>query len=218
MSSELRTKFLNYMTFQRFSESTKRNYIAAVNGLAKYYGKSPDILTNDQIQNYFLYLLEDKKVSWGTCNSRFSGIICFYRHVVNWEEITFKCPPRKRIRQLPIIMSEEEVMRLFDAATSLKHKTFLKTVYSAGLRTCEVIKLRPEHIESDPSRMMIRVEQGKGRKDRYTILSRRLLPELRKYYLKYRPGEWLFPGHNKKVHITYSGARKIFIKAKKKPI
>ena len=114
-------------------------------------------------------------------------------------------------------MSEEEVKRLFEAADNLKHRVLLKTTYSAGLRLSEVISLRPEHIESDPSRMMIRVEQGKGRKDRYTVLSRNLLPELRAYWRKYQPGEWLFPGQNRKNHIGPTSVHEIFHKAKKKP-
>jgi len=107
---------------------------------------------------------------------------------------------------------------LFDATDNLKHKVILKTVYSAGLRLSEVIGLKPEHIESDPSRMMIRIEQGKGKKDRYTILSRRLLPELKEYWRKYKPGKWLFPGRNRKNHISPTAVHSIFQKAKKKPV
>ena len=79
MSTGLRTHFLNYMTLQRFSKETKRHYVMAVNGLAKFYNQSPDALTNDQIQEYFRHLLEDRNLSWGTCNNYFSGILCFYR-------------------------------------------------------------------------------------------------------------------------------------------
>jgi integrase len=203
------------MTLQRFSPHTQRNYIAAVKGLADFYKKSPDLLTNDQIQNYFRYLIEDRKLAWGSCNNHFSGISCFCRNILKWEETKFKIPPRPRTRQLPIIISEEEAKRLFDAVDNLKHKVILKTVYSAGLRLSEVIRLKPEHIESDPSRMMIRIEQGKGKKDRYTILARSLLPELREYWRKYKPGEWLFPGQNRKNHISPSAVYSIFQKAKK---
>jgi integrase len=107
---------------------------------------------------------------------------------------------------------------LFDAADNLKHKVILKTVYSAGLRLSEVIRLKPEHIESDPSRMMIRIEQGKGKKDRYTILARSLLPELKEYWRKYKPGKCLFPGQNRKNHLSPTAVHSIFHKAKKKPV
>lgn len=218
MSSDLRIQFQNYMTLQRFSPHTQRGYIAAVKGLAGFYKKSPDLLTNDQIQDYFRFLIEDRKLSRGSCNNHFSGISSFCRNILKWDEITFKCPPRPRTKQLPIIISEEETKRLFDATNNLKHKVILKTVYSAGLRLSEVIRLKPEHIESDPSRMMLRIEQGKGKKDRYTILARKLLPELKEYWRKYKPGQWLFSGQNRKEHISPSAVHSIFIKAKKKPV
>jgi len=137
--------------------------------------------------------------------------------VLKWDETRFKIPPRPRIKKLPSILSEEEVVRLFDAAANLKHRVFLKLVYSAGLRLSEAISLRPEHIESDPSRMMIRVEQGKGRKDRYTLLSKTLLPELREYWQKYKPGEWLFPGYKPEKHMGSTSGHQAFSRAKKKP-
>ena len=118
---------------------------------------------------------------------------------------------------LPVALSIEEVKKLFAVTTNLKHRVLLKTAYSAGLRVSEVISLKPEHIESDPSRMLIRVEQGKGRKDRYTLLSKDLLGELRQYWRRYRPTKWLFPGRKKGEHLTYAGARKVFVNSKKKP-
>ena len=143
---------------------------------------------------------------------------CFYKKVLKWDEAKFKLPPRQRIKKLPNILSVEEVKRLFECTTNLKHRVLLKTVYSAGLRISEVVRLKPIHIESDPSRMMIRIEQGKGKKDRYTVLSKYLLDELRDYWQKYKPGKWIFPGYNKEKHIGYTAARDAFIKAKKKPV
>lgn len=218
MSTELRTQFLNHMTLHRFSRHTKRNYITAVQGLAQFYNQSPDLLTNNQIQEYLRYLIEDRKLTWGTCNNHFSGISCFYKNVLKWDETKFKIPPRPRIKKLPIVFSVEEVKRLFDSAANLKHRVLLKTVYSAGLRVSEVIRLKPEHIESDPSRMMIRIEQGKGKKDRYTVLSKNLLAELKLYWRKYRPGRWLFAGYNRKKHIGESSAQMAYYHAKKKPV
>ena len=217
MKTDLRTQFLNHMTLQRFSPYTKRNYTDAVKGLAKFYMQPPDRLTNDQVQEYFRYLIEDRKASWGTCNNYFSGIACFYRNVCKWDEIYFKIPPRPRIQKLPVVFSEEEVKRLLAAADNLKHRVLLETAYSAGLRMGELIRLQPHHIESDPSRMMIRVEQGKGRKDRYTILSEKLLVDLRTYWKKYHPGKWLFPGQKAERHLTPAAVHSAFCLAKKKP-
>ena len=217
MSTDLRTKFNNYMTLQRLSPHTKRSYIRAVKGLVTFYNKSPDKLTNDQIQEYLRYLLEDCKLSWGTCNNYFSGIISFYRNVCKWDETRFQIPPRPRIKKLPMVFSVEEVKRLLDAVDNLKHLVLLETVYSAGLRVSELVRLQPHHIESDASRMMIRVEQGKGKKDRYTVLSKKLLVDLKTYWRKYRPGKWLFPGQKAEKHLCEAAAQRAFYLAKKKP-
>jgi integrase len=191
--------------------------MAGIEGLAKYYKQSPDTLTNDQIQEYLRYLLEDRKLSWGSCNNHFSGILCFYRNICKWDETRFQIPPRPRIKKLPVIFSKEEVRRLLDSAANLKHKVLFKTMYSAGLRVSEVVRLQPHHIESDPSRMMIRVEQGKGQKDRYTVLSKKLLVDLRTYWSKYSPGKWLFSAPNKQRPLSESSAQSAFYLAKKKP-
>jgi integrase len=111
----------------------------------------------------------------------------------------------------------EEVSRLLSCIDNLKHRVLIKTIYSAGLRVGEAIRLKPEHIESDPSRMVIRVEQGKGRKDRYTVLSEHLLCELRAYWRKYSPKYWLFPGQKPEHHICYVSVWSILNAAKKKP-
>ena len=217
MTTELKTQFINYMTLQRFSPTTKRNYVNAVKGLAKYYNKAPDTLTNDQIQEYLRHLLQDRDLSWGTCNNYFSGIVCFYKNICKWDETKFQIPPRPRVKRLPIVYSMEEVKKLFAAVDNIKHLVLLETVYSAGLRISELVHLKPHHIESDPSRMLIRVEQGKGRKDRYTILSHKLLEDLRSYWRKYRPEKWLFPGQKPENHISTVAVHKAFTLAKKKP-
>ena len=218
MSTELRTQFLNYMTLQRFAPSTKKNYVIAVYGLAKFHNQSPDTLTNDQIQDYLRHLLEDRELSWGTCNNYFSGILCFYRNICKWDETQFNIPPRPRIKKLPTVFSMEEVKRLLAATTNLRDLVLLETAYSAGLRLSEIVHLKPHHIESDPSRMTIRVEQGKGKKDRYTILSKHLLEDLKAYWGKYRPEKWLFPGQKSENHLSRSAAHMIFLNAKKKPV
>lgn len=218
MTTQLRTQFINYMTVQRFSQHTKKNYVNAVKGLTKYYNQSPDTLTNDQIQEYLRYLLEDLKLSWGTCNNYFSGIVCFYKNICKWDETKFQIPPRPRIKKLPVVYSLEEVKRLLAAVDNLKHLVLLQTAYSAGLRVSELVRLKPHHIESDPSRMLIRVEQGKGKKDRYTILSQKLLEGLRAYWRKYHPEKWLFPGQKPENHLNEVSAHKAFTLAKKKPV
>jgi integrase/recombinase XerD len=218
MSSNLRDQFIDHMTLHGFSECTKKSYVSAVKGLAAFYNLSPDLLKSEQIHHYIRYLITKRKVNWNTCNNYLSGIICFYKNVCQWDDVgRFGIPPRPRQKKLLTTLSIEEVKRLFAAVTNLKHRVLLKTAYSGGLRVSEVINLKPHHIESDPSRMLIRVEQGKGRKDRYTFLSHELLDELRVYWRKYRPQTWLFPGYGKDKHLSYAAARKVFMQTKKKP-
>ena len=163
------------MTLSGFSEDTKKSYITGVKGLAKFYNRSSDLLTNEEVHLYIRHLIIERKVTWHTCNNYLSGIIYFYKNICYWEGVErFGIPPRPRQKTLPVALSIEEVKRLFSVITYLKHQVLLKTAYSAGLRVSELISLKPHHIESDPSRMLIRVEQGKGRKDRYTLLSKEL--------------------------------------------
>ncbi len=218
MTTDLRTQFLNYMTLQRFSDHTKRSYVTGVKGLAEFYNQSPDMLTNDQIQDYLRYLLGDRKLSWGTVNTYLSGMVCFYRDFFKWDKTQFQIPPRPRARKLPTVLSMKEVKRLLAAANNFKHRVLLETAYSAGLRISELVRLKPHHIESGPDRMLIRVDQGKGKKDRYTILSQKLLLDLRIYWGQYRPGKWLFAGQNPDKHLSEAAARNAFYIAKKKPV
>jgi integrase len=219
MSSELRTKLLAHMNLHGFSPHTQRSYVTGVKGLAKFYNKSPDTLTDEQVRAYFRYLLEERKVTWDSCKNYLTGITFFYRHICQREvEDRFGLPPRPRGRKLPVVFSIEEVKRLLSCVDNLKHRVLLKTIYSAGLRVSEGVRLRPHHIESDPSRMLIRVEQGKGRKDRYTVLSKKLLKELRLYWKKYRPEKWLFPGYGHDKHLSTTAASQVFYRAKKKPV
>ena len=134
---------------------------------------------------------------------------------VNGRRPNFKYPPRPSARKLPTVYSFEEVRRLLAAANNFKHLLLLETAYSAGLRISELVRLKPHHIEGDPDRMLIRVEQGKGKKDRYTILSKKLLDDLRTYWCQYRPGKWLFAGQNPDTHLSEAAARKAFYDAKK---
>ena len=217
MSSDLKTRFINHMILHRYSKHTIRNYVRVISDLAKFYNKPPDQISNEQIQEYLVYLIKDRKLSWGTCNNYYAGLACLYRRVLKRDKSTFTLPPQPSIKKLPQILSVEEVKRLFEATCNLKHRVLLKIIYSAGLRVGEAIKLEPRHIESDPSRMMIRVEQAKGKKDRYTLLSEHLLDELRVYWQKYKPVKWLFPGNDGR-HLTYAGARLAYVKAKKKPV
>jgi len=214
MSTALRQKFIDHMTVRRLSQKTQESYTNAVAGLAAYYRKAPDTLNNGQIQAYLLFLIKERRLAWSSCNVVFSGLRCFYGEVLKWERTRFSIPPRPRNKRLPMLLSVQEVRRLLDATGNPKHRTLLMTIYGAGLRVSEVVNLKPSHIES--SRMMIRVEQGKGMKDRYTLLPKRLLHELRSYYTVYRPDQFLFFGKSKARPLPVGTAQKAYYHAKKR--
>nr|WP_176360076.1 site-specific integrase [Desulfosediminicola ganghwensis] len=217
MSSPIRDEFVEHMNFHGLTHETQRGYISGVRCLAKHYNQSPEKLSNDQVRGYFRHLLLEKKLAWSSCKTYLSGITYFYRHICDREvDDRFGLPPKPRSKKLPAVLSMEEVGRLLGCIDNLKHRVLLKTIYSAGLRVGEAIRLKPEHIESDPSRMVIRVQQGKGRKDRYTVLSRQLLPELRAYWQEYKPKLWLFPGQKPGTHIRSASVSMMLYAAKKK--
>jgi len=212
--SPLRQKMIRAMQLREFSPRTQEAYVAAVSGLAKYCNKSPDKIDQEEVEDYLLNLRQELKRSASTCNVVISGLRFFYEHTIKDESVKLRLPPRKKTKRLPEVLSREDVNRVISSLANIKHRVILMTAYSAGLRVSELVSLRQEHIDS--SRMVIRVDQGKGKKDRYTILSQRLLNELRIYYKAYRPENWLFPGKNLIQHISISSAQRIYYKAKKK--
>jgi len=199
------------MQLRRFSPRTQNSYVRAVELLARYYRRSPEKISKEEIQDYLLYLMNEKKLSWSTCNLAVSAFRFFYAVTLGNEAMYLDIPPRKTRSRLPEVLSREAVERLFAAATHLKHRLLLMTTYSAGLRVSEVVRLKPKHIDS--SRMMIRVEQAKGNKDRYTILSQRLLEELEFYRKVYRPTTWLFFTDDRDVIAGAKSPKSIGIKS-----
>ena len=135
----LRKRFQNHLTFKRFSPKTHEAYIGAVKGLANHYHKSPDKLSDEQIQDYFVYLLEEGKYAWSSCNVIFCGVKLFYEEILNRDTRTV-IPPRPRQKQLPTILSQAEVSKLINACKKLKHRTLILGVYSGGLRVREAVR------------------------------------------------------------------------------
>ncbi len=212
--TELRQKMIKEMTIRGFSVKTQEAYISAVAGLAGYYKQSPEKINKNMVQDYLLYLMKEKELAWNSCNVVVSGLRFFYTHTIGKKWVSLSIPPRKRTRRLPEVLSKEELERLFGALSNQKHRALLMTAYSAGLRVSEVIGLNVTDIDS--KRMMIRVQQGKGRKDRYTILSERLLKELRIYWKMYSPTVWLFSGQDQSRPLTSRSALAIYNNAKEK--
>ncbi len=208
--SELRKKMIREMQLRNFAKSTHVAYLRAVEKIAAHYKKSPDKLSEKEIYDYLLHIKETLKYS--TCNVAISGLKFFYNETLD-NSFCFKPPRKKGQMKLPAILSPNEVRRIINSTNNPKHRVLLMTTYSAGLRVGEVVNLRQEHIDSD--RGMIRVEQGKGNKDRYSLLSQNLLEELRSYWKIYRPKTWLFTGKNPDIPMPKGTARRVYNKAKK---
>jgi len=211
--TELRDKMIREMELRNLSKNTQRAYLQAVYSLAKHYMQSPDKMTKEMIEDYLLYLKKEKGNALTTIGSAITAMRFFYNHVLGDEQLSPSCSFAKIPRKLPTVLSQEEIWSIINATDNIKHRLMLMTIYSAGLRASEVLVLKAEHI--DGKRMLIKVT-GKGGKQRYTLLSEKLLPELREYYKTYRPKILLFPSHRKGKPLTYETIRSAYEKARKK--
>ena len=208
----LRTKMIEEMKLRNFSPRTQQSYLAAMIGLVKHYRRSPDQLTQEEIRAYLLHL-EKRGLSSSSRNVAISGMKFFYHQMLGWNDKQLFIPPRKRSWQLPEVLGQKEVERLLLAAAKQRDRCLLMTAYATGLRVSELVRLKVNAIDSE--RMMVRVEQGKGRKDRYTILSLQLLTELRSYWKEHRSPIYLFP-NRKGGPISIDYAQRIYNLAKLK--
>jgi site-specific recombinase XerD len=208
----LRQKMIEEMKLRNFSERTQECYLSAVVVLVKHYRRSPDQLTQEQIRSYLLHLKE-RGLSPSSRNVAISGMKFFYHQMLGWNDKQLFLFPRRRSCQLPEVLGQKEVERLLLAATKQRDRCLLMTAYATGLRVSELVRLKVSAIDSE--RMMVRVEQGKGRKDRYTILSQRLLSELRSYWKEHRSPIYLLP-NRKGGPISIDYAQRIYNLAKLK--
>lgn len=197
-----------------YAENTRKSYIGNMRCFVRHFMRSPDELTAEHVKQYQLFLTKEKGVSWSTFNVHVCAIRFFYREVLRVEWDIEQIHYQKRGRRLPVILSGEEVSALLDVTTNLKHRALLMTLYSAGLRAGEAVHLRL--VDIDSGRMMIRVDQGKGRKDRYVMLSERLLLALRRYWREYQPALWLFPGQDPSCPLTRASLNHLFARAKER--
>jgi len=210
----LRQEYIRLLTLRGYSQRTNESYIAAVAALSGRYGRSPAELSDEEIQSYLIEL-GHRGLSFSTINVAVSSLRLFYGQVLQrpMEELKKLLPRRRGVTRRPRVYAREELRKLFlEGCRCVVHRAFLMTVYGAGLRLNEACHLKVPHIES--GRMMLRVDQGKGRKDRYTILSPWLLEELRAYYSQERPGIWLFPSRRGgDIPMIDGTAQKIFYTA-----
>lgn len=187
----LRQRMIEDMSLRNFSEKARKDYIRHVRAFAAFLGRSPDSATPDDLRRFQLHQSQNG-VQPPTINSSVAALRFFFNVTADRPELTRYLSVAPRARKLPVVLSEEEVARLLDAAPGIKYKAALSVAYGAGLRVSEVRSLRVSDVDS--KRMVLRIEQGKGGRDRYAMLSPRLLELLREWWLIARPQGWLFPG------------------------
>lgn len=189
----LRQQMDDAMVLRGFALRTRESYLAAVTALAKHYHRPPDLLTSGEVQAYLLHMIVERKLAYSSVNQAASACRFLFGKVLKRPLDRFDIPMAKVPKTLPRVLSREEVSRLFAHAANLRARTLLMTTYAAGLRVSEVCALQLADIESASDRMCLKVRQGKGGRDRYTMLSPALLETLRDYWRLCRPSTWLFP-------------------------
>jgi site-specific recombinase XerD len=212
--SELREKMKIDMELRGYSPGTIKGYIRQVSNFAIFYNKSPKFLGEKEIRNYLHYCIMERKLSEATVNFINASLKFFYTKTLNRYWNIDKISRIKESKKLPAVLSPDEVKSIFDVTENLKHKTILMTVYSAGLRVSEVCNLKITDIDS--KNMQILIRKGKGKKDRYSLLSKANLEILKKYWIKYHPVEYLFSGNGRTDAITPRSVQKMLEKSIKK--
>lgn len=189
--TELRQRMIDDMRIRNLSQHTIEMYVRRVRDFARHFGKSPDQLGPKEIREYQVHMINKPSASYTMLDQTVSALRFLYKKTLKRDWTVDEIPHPRRPRRLPTVLSQEEVVTLLNAATNLKYRAIMTTIYAAGLRVSEVVQLKATDINS--KRMMIRVCQGKGRKDRLVPLSPALLELLREYWRAYRPQIWLFP-------------------------
>jgi site-specific recombinase XerD len=207
--------FIEDMQVRNLSPHTQTSYVQQVSLFARHFNKSPIELGPDEIRSYQVYLTNEKKLAPGSILIAVAALRFLYRVTLHKEwPFDQVIPAPKKPQTLPVVLSPEEALRFLDCVEHIKHRTILTTCYAAGLRISEVVRLKPNDIDSQ--RMVIRVDQGKGKKDRYVMLSPRLLDTLRGWWRVEKPTGWLFPGTIPGKHITKDAVEQACQKAHKR--
>lgn len=209
----LRKRMIEEMRMRNFSEHTIAAYVSAVYRLANHYHRSPGKLNREEIRAFLVDLVEQKHLSWPYYRQVLSALRFLYRHVLRRGEVVEDIRGPVSEKRLPVVLSAQEVARFFKAIPSLKHRTILMLAYGAGLRIGEAIRIRLSDI--DRERKVIRVQQGKRKKDRYTMLSPALLDMLDRYCWAARPDNLLFTTRSKDRPISPSTVQSVCVEARK---
>ena len=210
--SELRKAMIDQMLLKGFSERTKKSYLAAVSLLARHYHLSPDQLTQPEIQDWFLYLIKERKLSPATCRLYLNAVRFFYLQVLRWAELQLVLTVPKCKQRIPDLLSPGEVRLLLEKAEHPKYRMMFTVCYACGLRVSELVSLQVMHIHRE--QMYLQVVQGKGAKDRNIPISATLLALLSDYWRSFHPAVYLFTGRNPDAAISLTSVQKYYTQTK----
>ena len=211
---KLREQMKMDLKLKGYSPKTQAAYLGYTKNFVRYFGRSPAKMGEKEIREYLYHLVTEKDLGDSSINSAYSALKFFYKTTLCRDWNMAKIPRRKPEKRLPVVLDGSEIKQLLVVTANLKHRALLMITYSAGLRVSETAHLKVSDIDS--KRMQLRIAQGKGKKDRYALLSPVTLNLLRDYWRQYRPFSWLFPGRSPERPISTRTIQKVFEKAKRK--
>jgi len=211
---KLREQMKMDLKLKGYSPKTQVAYLGYMKNFVRYFGRSPAKMGEKEIREYLYHLITGRDLGDSSINSAYSALKFFYETTLCRDWNVAKIPRRKTEKRLPVVLDGSEIKQLLAVTTNLKHRALLMTTYSAGLRVSETAHLKVCDVDS--KRMQLRVAQGKGKKNRYALLSPVTLNLLRDYWRQYRPFSWLFPGRSPERPISTRSIQKVFKDAKRK--
>ena len=208
----LRQKMIDAMVVRGFAVRTQKSYLEAVTQLAKFTHRSPDTLSRDDIQAFFLYLAKDRHLAGASCRLYLNGVRFLFTQVLAREDFDFAVPIPKKAQRIPELLSRQDIAKFLNAVPNHKHRMMFTTCYACGLRVSELVMLQVRHIDSGNG--YLRVDQGKGNKDRHVTLTPTLLDQLRQYWRIYHPIQWLFYSRDPLDRCSINTVQRLFQQAK----
>lgn len=208
----LRQDMMAAMKQRGFAKRTQQTYLSAVQALAEHYHRSPDQLSVIELQQYFDHLAQHRNLSGASCRLYLNAVRFLYLKVLKWQSFDVDIVIPKKAQRIPELLTRKEVNRLISGVTNPKHRTLLLTCYGCGLRLNELVRLKVSDIDGE--RRLLRVNAGKGNKDRLVVLSDGLLDSLRSYWSLYHPALWLFSGRDPRESLHHQSAQRAYTKAK----
>jgi len=209
----LRQQMIDAMRQRGYSVRTHQTYLNAVSALARYFKQSPEQINAQQIQTYFVYLVQERELSGASCRLYLNAIRFLYLQVLHWPQFDIPINTPKKAQRIPELLTRAEVSEIFLACKNDKHHMMLLTCYGCGLRVSELVTLKVRDVDGE--RGLLRIDQGKGAKDRMVVISASLIAQLRHYWRRYRPHPWLFPnGNTPSVHLSQGTIQRVFKRAK----